>query len=100
MLTTRPRLRIAGHGTGLRVRQRADWTAYTSASLRESCRASVAIEKTLAEAIERARARGMSWPEVGRVLGATDDADTKQAVIDALVDNRRAILERLLRQTA
>jgi len=57
MLTTRPRLRIAGQGAGLRVRQRGDWAADKSASLRESCRASIAIEKTIAEAIGgRARA--------------------------------------------
>ena len=99
MLTTRPRLRIAGQGAGLRVRQRGDWAADKSASLRESCRASIAIEKTIAEAIGRARECGMSWAEVGRVLGAADQANTKQAVIDALADNRRAVLEHLLRET-
>ena len=96
MLSKRPGLRIAGQGTGLRVRRRGDWGADTSASLREACRASVAIEKTLVEAIGRARANGMSWVEVGRVLGATAQGDTKQAVIDALADNRRVLLKQLL----
>jgi hypothetical protein len=96
VLTAKPRLRIVGQGAGLRVRQRGNWAADKSAALRESCRASIAIEKTLVEAIGRARAIGMSWAELGRVLGATDHADNKQTLIDALADNRRAILEHLL----
>jgi hypothetical protein len=99
MLTTKPRLRIVGHGARLRVSQRGDWTVDMSASLRESCRASVAIDKTLAEAIGRARGDGMPWAEVGRVLGATDQAATKQDTIDALAASRRAVLEHLLRVT-
>jgi hypothetical protein len=99
MLTTRPRLRIVGRGSGLRIRQRGDWIAGTTASLRESCRASIAIDKTLAEAIARVRASGVSWAEVGRVLGATDQAETKQAVVDALAANRRVVLAHLLRET-
>jgi hypothetical protein len=99
MLTAKPRLRIVGQGAGLRVRQRGDWAADKSAALLESSRASIATEKTLAEAIGRARAVGMSWAELGRVLGATDQADTKQTLIDALADNRRAVLEHLLRGT-
>jgi hypothetical protein len=41
----------------------------------------------------------MSWDEIGRVLGATVQAESKQDVIDALVDHRRAVLDRLLRET-
>jgi hypothetical protein len=68
MLTVSPRLRIRKHGRCLRVRRRGASTQ--SASLRGSCRASMAIEKTLVQAIGTARATGMSWNHIGRVLGA------------------------------
>jgi hypothetical protein len=57
----------------------------------------MAIDKTLVQAIGRARASGMSWKSIGRVLGATDDAQNKQQLIDAFTDNRRQALQHLLR---
>ena len=98
MLSTRPRLRIRGQGRRLRVRRRGNWCIDQPASLSESCRAAMAIEKTLVEAIGRARATGMSWNSIGRVLGATDAAESKQQLIDALVDSRRSGLQHLLRE--
>jgi len=68
-------------------------------SLSEPCRASMAIEKALAEAIGQARGRGMSWSEIGALLGATDGADSKEQLVDGLVDQRRTVLEHLLRET-
>jgi hypothetical protein len=68
--------------------------------LRESWPASIAIDKTLAEAIARVRATGVSWAEVGHLLGATDEAQTRQDLIDALAANRRSVLEHLLRETS
>jgi hypothetical protein len=100
MLKAKPRLRIAGRGGHLRVRQRGDFAADPSRSLREVCRASVAIEKTLAEAIGRGRASGMSWQELGRVLGATHRATDRTALIAALAENRRGLLEHLLDGTS
>ena len=97
MFRTGPRLRIRGHGRRLHVRQRGNWGGDQSASLRESCRASMAIEKSLVEAIGRARATGMSWTDIGRTLGATADAASTQQLIDALTNSRRAALEHLLR---
>ena len=99
MLSARPRLRIGGRGTRLRVRQRGNWRSDHSGSLSESCRASIAIDKTLVQVIGRARANGMSWNRIAQVLGATDHADNKQHLIDALADNRRAVLQHLLRET-
>jgi hypothetical protein len=96
MLNIEPRLRIRGHGRRLRVRERGDWCVDHSASLRESCRASVAIDKTVAQAIGRARAAGMSWQTIGRTIGATEDAESKHQLIDALAANRRAVLQHLL----
>ena len=99
MMSSEPRLRIRGHGRRLRVRRRGNWCIDQSASLSESCRASMAIEKSLVEAIGVARATGMSWSEIGRVLGATAAADSKEAVIAALVESRRIRLQHLLRET-
>ena len=98
MVHTRPRLRISGHGRRLRVRQRGNWCIDQSASLSESCRASIAIDKTLAQAIGVARATGMPWKTIGRTLGASDDAENKDQLIDALTDNRRAVLQHLLHE--
>jgi hypothetical protein len=98
MLHTGPRLRISGRGSRLRVRQRGNWSTDESASLIESCRASMAIDKALVQAIGRARTSGMSWKSIGRVLGAAEDAENKQQLIDALTGNRRAALQHLLRE--
>jgi hypothetical protein len=98
MLSTSPRLRIRGHGRHLRIRRRGNWCVDQSASLSESCRAAIAIEKTLVEAIGRARVMGMSWNSIGRVLGATDIAESKQQLVDALVNSRRTVLEQLARE--
>lgn len=68
-------------------------------ALRESCRASVAVDKAVAEVIQRSRSAGMSWDEIGRTLGVAEHADDKKALIDALADSRRAVLEYQLRRT-
>ena len=83
MLTATPRLRIVGHGSRLRVRTKGDWPANSVGALRESCRASVAVDKAVAEAINGARVAGLSWPEIGRVLGVDADATDRRALIDA-----------------
>ena len=98
MVHTTPRLRISGQGRRLRVRQRGNWCIDQTASLSESCRASIAIDKTLAQAIGVARATGMAWTTIGRTLGASDDAENKDQLIDALTDNRRAVLQHLLHE--
>jgi hypothetical protein len=59
----------------------------------------MAIEKALVEAIGVARATGMSWSEIGRLLGASDAAESKEVVIEALVEGRRLRLQHLLRET-
>ena len=93
-----PRLRIHGHGGRLRIRRRGNWCIDQSAALSESCRASVAIDKNLAQSIGRARATGMSWTTIGRTLGALDDAESKDQLIEALTANRRAVLQHLLHE--
>src|SRR5215211_7183338 len=99
MLTATPRLRIVGHGKRLRVRTKGDWATNAVVALRESCRASVGVEKAVAEAIHGARAGGLSWEEIGRTLGVDGHAHDKQTLMDAFADSRRAILEHHLRWT-
>ena len=77
-----------------------DWERNTLTALRESCRASVAVEKAVAEAIQSARTAGMSWDEIGRTLGVAEHADDKTALIGAFAGSRRAILEHELRRTS
>jgi hypothetical protein len=100
MLTATPRIRIVGHGKKLRVRTKGDWPRNSVVALRESCRASVAVEKAVAEAIHGARAGGLSWAEIGYVLGVDGHAHDKQTLMDAVADSRRAILEHQLRGTS
>ena len=53
----------------------------------ECCRASVAVEKALGEAIRDALAAGHSWAEVGHVLGV--DASTSVGVAEQYDASRR-----------
>ena len=100
MPTGTPRVRIAGHGNSLRVRTKGDWEGNTLVALRESCRASVAVEKAVAEAIQGARIAGTSWEEIGRTLGVAEHAGDKNALIDAFAESRRALFENLLRRSS
>jgi hypothetical protein len=59
-------LRIRGSGEHLRLRVTK---AEPLTNVRECCRASVAMEKALGEAIRDALAAGHDWAEVGRALG-------------------------------
>jgi hypothetical protein len=40
----------------------------------------------------------MSWKTIGRTLGASDDAEDKDQLIDALAANRRTVLQHLLHE--
>jgi hypothetical protein len=63
--TTTLRLRGSGEHLRLRVVKAPD----PLANVRECCRASVAVEKAMGEAIRDALAAGHSWAEVGQALG-------------------------------
>ena len=94
MLTRSPNLRLSGHGTRLRLHQRGGWEQDPLAALRECNRASTAVDKALGEAIQHARARGVSWQQIGQVLGVRDDAASAEHVIDALAETKRTIWRR------
>jgi hypothetical protein len=65
--TSRAILRLRGSGEHLRLR--VSRSPDPLAGVRECCRASVAVEKALGEAISSALAAGHTWAEVGHVLG-------------------------------
>ena len=60
-------LRLKGSGDHLRLR--VGNSADPLVNVRECCRASVAVEKAMGEAIRDALAAGHSWAEVGQALG-------------------------------
>lgn len=70
------RLRGSGEHLRLRVAKARD----PLANVRECCRASVAVEKALGEAIRDALAAGHNWAEVGHILGV--DASTSVGVVE------------------
>jgi len=94
VLTQVPRIRLTGHGDRLRLRQRGRWQQDPLEAVRECCRASMAVEKALGEAIRAAAASGASWQEVGRVLGVAETAESEEDVMDALAKNRREVWRR------
>jgi hypothetical protein len=77
------RLRGSGEHLRLRVAKAPD----PLANVRDCCRASVATEKALGEAIRDALAAGHGWAEVGQALGG--EADTSIGVNEQYDTSRR-----------
>jgi hypothetical protein len=94
VLTRSPQLRLSGHGRRLRLRHRGQWRRDPLAAVRECCRASLAVDKALGEAVREAMATGSSWKDIGRALGVAEDAQTDQDVINALTDTKRRVWRR------
>src|SRR5262249_10323258 len=84
----KPRLRIDGGASCLRVQTRGDWATDARSAMQEACRASWGVDKALAEAIRHARTDGRSWTEIGRILGVTQNAPDAEAVINAFGEHR------------
>ena len=93
MAVTSRRLRLRGHGKGLRLSISGDWTNDPMGGVTDCCRALMALEKALGESIRQARSTGHSWAEVGRALGATETAANFDDVAEALAANKRATWE-------
>ena len=93
MPVTSRRLRLKGHGTGLRLSISGDWSSDPMGGVTECCRALMALEKALGESIRQARSAGHSWADVGRALGATETAASFDDVADAFAANKRATWE-------
>jgi hypothetical protein len=83
--TSKATLRLRGSGEHLRLRVAK--TSDPLANVRECCRASVAVEKALGEAVRDALVAGNDWAELGRALGV--EANTSVGVRDEFDDSRR-----------
>jgi hypothetical protein len=94
-----PHLRLSGHGERLRLRQRGHSRQDPLESVRECCRASIAIDKALGEAVRGALASGASWRDVGQAVGAVEDAETAQDVVDSFAEMKREVWRRFLGRT-
>jgi hypothetical protein len=93
MAVTSRRLRLKGHGAGLRLSISGDWSSDPMGGVTECCRALMALEKALGESIRQARSVGHSWADVGRALGATEQAASFDDVANAFAANKRATWE-------
>ena len=85
MGTHRATLRFTGAGEHLRLRVGSGPDPL--ANVRECCRASVAVDKALGEAIRDSLAAGLTWAEVGHALGV--DASTPVGVAEEYDSSRR-----------
>jgi len=83
--TSKPTLRLRGSGADLRLRVAT--APDPLITVNECCRASVAVEKALGEAIRAAIAAGHSWTEIGQSLGL--DARTSEGVREEFEASRR-----------
>jgi hypothetical protein len=83
--TSKATLRLKGSGEHLRLR--VGKSPDPLANVRECCRASVAVDKAMGEAIRDALAAGHSWVEVGQVLGVK--ADTSVGVAEQYNTSQR-----------
>ena len=99
MLMPAPRIRLTGRGDRLRLRQRGGWQEDPLQAVRECCRASMAVEKALGEAVRAAIASGASWQEVGRVLGVAEAAVSERDVMEAFAETKRAVWGRFWGQS-
>lgn len=95
MVRTR-RIRLSGQGGRLRLRQRGRWGQDASEDLRECCRASMAMDKALGEAIRDAITGGVRWQDLSRTLGVSEASQSKSELIDRLAANRREVWRRYL----
>lgn len=78
-------LRLTGSGEHLRLRVAK--APDPLANVRECCRASVAVEKALGEAIREAIDSGHTWAEMGQSLGV--EANTSTGVGERYEASRR-----------
>lgn len=85
MGTSRATLRFKGAGEHLRLRFGGGTDPL--ANVRECCRASVAVEKALGEAVRDALNAGHTWAEVGHALGV--EASTPNGVREQYDTARR-----------
>jgi hypothetical protein len=93
MITSEPQLRLRG-GRHLRLRPSRGVDDDPLALVRECCRASVALQKALGEAVSSARSARTDWGEIAEALGVSAAATTRREVLDARVEQQRFVWER------
>jgi hypothetical protein len=96
MMAQTRRIRLSGRGGRLRLRQRGRWGQDALEDLRECCRASMAMDKALGEAIRDAITAGERWQDISRTLGVSEDAQSESELIDRLAANKREVWRRYL----
>ena len=94
MLKAKRRIHLTGRG----LRTVGDWESDPIGAVSDICRQAVALDKLLGESIRRARYTGHSWLEIGRVLGAAEEASTWQDVSLGLARNRTSTLHRYIEE--
>ena len=66
-----PKLRIVGSGRSLKLRLVGSWEHEPLDRLCETAHAARALEKLQRDLVNRARASGTSWTEIGESLGTS-----------------------------
>jgi hypothetical protein len=97
VLTRLSRPRFSGTGNRVRFHPPAKWHQNPLEGIRESLRATIAIEKALGENVQRARDAGHSWSEIGRALGVVQDAKNADEVIQGLARAKSDLWSRMFR---
>ena len=96
MMAQTRRIRLSGQGGRLRLQHRGGWGQDTLEDLRECCRASMAMDKALGEAIRDAITAGARWQDISRTLGVSEAAQSESELIDGFAANRREVWRRYL----
>ncbi|HET9731893.1 MAG TPA: hypothetical protein VFP54_04380 [Acidimicrobiales bacterium] len=68
------RLKVVGHGDGMKLRLVGDWDGRPLEGLRVAQGVEKAIDKLVREQVGRARNAGCSWSDIGEALGTTKQA--------------------------
>jgi hypothetical protein len=96
MMAQTRRIRLSGQGGRLRLQHRGGLGRDPLEDLRECCRASMAMDKALGEAIRDASTAGARWQDISRTLGVSEAAQSESELIDMLAANRREVWRRYL----
>jgi hypothetical protein len=81
-------------GSGQRLRLNVAPAPDPLGTIRECCRAAIAIDKAMAEAIREALASGRSWADVADAIGAAP-AGTSEEALSHYLDGRGQLFRRL-----
>lgn len=95
MLSRTRRPRFSGRGNRIRFHPPSTWQQDPLEGIRESFKSSIAVEKALGENVQRARAAGHSWENIGWALGAVEDAGNASDVVAGLTKAKADLWTRM-----